>query len=315
MAHLRTVVFAYHTFGVIGLEALVRQGVRPVMVFTHPDDPGENRWFASVAEWCKAHGMEFDVSTDIRTEPAIHKLLRLRPEIIFSFYYRHILPAVVLEMVAGRAYNLHGSLLPLYRGRCPVNWAIINGEIETGITLHRMLPKPDSGPIVAQRKLPILFEDTALNVYERMFPAAEALLDDVLPAVLIGGADGCPQDETRATCFPGRKPSDGLIDCRLSARHCYNLVRAVTEPYPGAFIWLDTETRLTIWKAVPQNCILQGSPGSLVFDEDDCLLLCGENSALKLVDVQIGMLRAKNCQTSANLARNLNCKIIKNKKV
>ena len=142
------------------------------------------------------------------------------------------------ELIAasGRlAVNLHGSLLPRFRGAAPVNWAILHGERHTGATLHYMTAKPDAGDIVAQQAVPILPDDTALEVFRKMTVAAEIALDAVLPALIAGTAPRIPQDLAQGSYFSGRKPEDGRIDWSQSAQQIHNLVRAVAPPYPGAF--------------------------------------------------------------------------------
>ena len=169
---------------------------------------------------------------------------------MFSFYFRQILKPALLAIPSRGALNLHGSLLPRYRGRCPVNWVLVHGETETGVTLHYMEPTPDTGDIVAQRRVPITDDDTALTLNRKLGEAARELLRVTFPALLAGTAPRMPQDHTRATTFGGRRPEDGRLAWRRPARELYNLVRAVTHPYPGAFTtWAGT--KLLVWKARP----------------------------------------------------------------
>jgi methionyl-tRNA formyltransferase len=129
---------------------------------------------------------------------------------------------------------MHGSLLPKYRGRVPVNWAIIHGETETGATLHYMTEKPDNGDIIAQQAVPILPNDTALQVFQKVTVAAEMALNACLPDLLAGRAKAVAQDLSKGGYFGGRKAEDGVIDWSQSAQAIHNLVRAVAPPYPGA---------------------------------------------------------------------------------
>ncbi len=129
---------------------------------------------------------------------------------------------------------MHGSLLPRYRGRAPVNWAVLHGERETGATLHYMTEKPDAGDIVAQTRVPILPDDTAREVFDKVTVAAEITLDGVLPALVAGTAPRRPQDLASGSYFGGRRPEDGIIDWSRDAASIHNLVRAVAPPYPGA---------------------------------------------------------------------------------
>jgi methionyl-tRNA formyltransferase len=161
------------------------------------------------------------------------------PEWIFSFYYRHMLSPTLLAIPARGAFNLHGSLLPRYRGRVPVNWAVLHGERETGMSLHRMVEKPDAGPLVAQERVSILPNDTAHAVFQKLICAGESLLLDAIPRMLSGEHVETPLDLSAGSYFGGRRPEDGRIDWGQSAWEVHNLIRAVAPPYPGAFSDLD----------------------------------------------------------------------------
>ena len=133
------------------------------------------------------------------------------------------------------ALNMHGSLLPKYRGRAPVNWAVIKGELETGATLHYMVAKPDAGDIVDSQSVPILPDDTAVDVFHKVTGAAQSVLARSLPRLIDGTAPRLAQNQAQATYFGGRKPENGRIDWSRSAAEIHNLVRGVAPPYPGAF--------------------------------------------------------------------------------
>jgi methionyl-tRNA formyltransferase len=231
----RAVVFAYHNVGVRCLQTLLARGVDVALVVTHEDNPNETIWFASVAAVAAEQGIPVITPADPKS-PELHEAVRrAKPEFIFSFYYRHMLPADLLALALRGAYNMHGSLLPKYRGRVPVNWAVLNGETETGATLHEMAVKPDAGAIVGQTSVPILPDDTAYQVFKKVTVAAEQTLWRVLPALLAGEAPHLPNDLAAGSYFGGRKPEDGRIDWSQPAQQVYNLIRAVAPPYPGAF--------------------------------------------------------------------------------
>lgn len=231
----RAVVFAYHNVGVRCLRVLLARGVDVALVVTHEDNPAERIWFGSVAQVAAEHGIETITPLDPASPALRDAVAAARPDFIFSFYYRHMLPAAVLALAPRGAYNMHGSLLPKYRGRVPTNWAVLNGETETGATLHEMAAKPDAGAIVAQTSVPILPDDTAQEVFDKVTVAAEQTLWRVLPALLAGEAPHLPNDLARGSYFGGRKPEDGRIDWSQPAQQVYNLIRAVAPPYPGAF--------------------------------------------------------------------------------
>jgi methionyl-tRNA formyltransferase len=254
---VRAVVFAYHNMGIVGLRALLDNGFDVPMVITHEDDPGENRWFGSVAEFCRARRLPVFCPPDVNTAPWPGMIREASPDLLFSFYYRSMLRKEVLDTPRVGALNLHGSLLPKYRGRAPVNWALVKGETETGVTLHFMTEKPDAGDIVGQEAVPIAFEDTALTLFGKMEGAASRLLDGLLPRIAREDIPRRPNDIAQGSYFGGRRREDGRIDWSRPAVEVYNLVRAVTRPYPGAFTELEGDP-LTVWWAVP----LPASPGS-----------------------------------------------------
>lgn len=236
------VVFAYHNVGVRCLKVLLARGVQVALVVTHEDNPAETIWFESVAELCREQRIPYITPADPKAPELLARVQAAQPDFIFSFYYRHMLPAALLATAARGAYNMHGSLLPKYRGRVPINWAVLHGEIETGATLHEMAAKPDAGTIVAQSAVPILPDDTAYEVFGKVAVAAEQALWNVLPALLAGHPPQLPNILAHGSYFGGRKPEDGRIDWKQPAQAIYNLHRAVAPPYPGAFTELAGQT-------------------------------------------------------------------------
>jgi UDP-4-amino-4-deoxy-L-arabinose formyltransferase/UDP-glucuronic acid dehydrogenase (UDP-4-keto-hexauronic acid decarboxylating) len=235
---MRAVVLAYHNIGCRGIEALLNHGFEIAAVFTHPDDPNENTFFDSVAELAARKDLRVFAPENINHQLWVNKIAALKPDILFSFYYRHLVKPEILQIPRAGCFNLHGSLLPAYRGRCPVNWVLINDESETGVTLHQMTPRPDDGDIVAQQKVAIDDDDTAFTLHQKCALAASELLDGILPGIRNGTAPRIPQDQSKASYFGGRQPADGEIHWEQAARRVRNLVRAVTRPYPGAFSFI-----------------------------------------------------------------------------
>jgi methionyl-tRNA formyltransferase len=230
----RAVVFAYHDVGVRCLEVLIAQGVEVKLVVTHEDDPREEIWFGSVAAAAAGHGIPVIAPRDPNVPEVVGRVAACHPDFLFSFYYRLMLKPPLLSLPSRGALNMHGSLLPKYRGRAPVNWAILNGETETGATLHYMTEKPDDGDIVAQTAVAILPDETAREVFDKVTDAAGRTLSAALPALLAGTAPRIRQDSARKSYYGGRKPEDGIIDWTRDAASIHNLVRAVAPPYPGA---------------------------------------------------------------------------------
>jgi methionyl-tRNA formyltransferase len=230
---VRAVVFGYREVGHRCLAALLDGGVDVRAVFTNRDDPREHRWFDSVAELAVSRGIAV-ITDDPNTPPMLARLREIAPDYIFSFYYRALLSEAVLATARQGALNLHGSLLPKYRGRAPANWAILNGETETGATLHYMERRADAGPIIDQQAVPIDINDTALIVSWKIAEAAVRVLTRSLPLLEKGAPVGRPQDLSQGGYFGGRKPEDGKIDWSKPALQIHNLIRAVAPPFPGA---------------------------------------------------------------------------------
>ena len=281
----KTLVFAYHDIGCAGIEALLAAGYQIDAVFTHADDARENRFFGSVAQLCAQRGIPVHAPEDVNHPLWIARIRELQPQFIFSFYYRHLLGEELLACARRGAFNLHGSLLPRYRGRAPANWVLVNGESETGVTLHRMVKRADAGAIIAQQRVAIDAEDTALSLHGKLREAAGELLERLLPAMLEGDFVEREQDESQASYFGRRTPADGLLDWRRPAGELHNLVRAVTQPYPGAFAPVG-ERKLIVWqsKVVPGN---QGRPAGAVLGVEPLRIACGEDS-LEIVAGQQG---------------------------
>ena len=273
------VVFAYHNVGVRCLKVLLARGIEVGLVVTHQDNPAETIWFDSVAALCQEQGIPFVTPDDPGAPDLFAKVQAAQPDFIFSFYYRHMLPAALLALAKNGAYNMHGSLLPKYRGRVPVNWAVLHGETETGATLHEMAAKPDAGAIVAQTSVPILPDDTAYEVFGKLTVAAEQTLWRVLPAMLKGEAPKLPNDVGKGSYFGGRKPEDGRIDWSQPAQAVYNLHRAVAPPYPGAWTTIGGRT-FVIGKARLSSQPLPDLPPGLAVVDNQMFGVCSDGRAL-----------------------------------
>jgi methionyl-tRNA formyltransferase len=265
------------------------QGANVVTVVTHRDDPGETIWFGSVAELAAARQIPVHTPDDPNAAAFVEAIRRLRPDLVFSLYYRRLLSPAILAIPTLGAINLHGSLLPKYRGRAPLNWVLVHGETSTGVTLHYMDTRADHGDIIAQRVVPIGVEDTALSLSRRLTAAARSLLAETYPLILAGRAPGVPQDDAVATTFGRRTPADGLIDWSRSAWEIYNLIRAVTRPFPGAFtFWASRQVFL--WSARPPRGRSSHAPAGTV-------LGVGEGGALE-VATGVGVLEVLQIQSS-----------------
>jgi methionyl-tRNA formyltransferase len=279
------VVFAYHDVGVRCLEALLSGGVQVPLVVTVPDDPGETRWFASVAATAADYGLPLVAPADAHAPELERQVAALRPDFLFSFYYRSLLGPALLRAARRAALNMHGSLLPKYRGRAPVNWAILNGERESGATLHYMVAQADAGEIVDQMSVPILENDDARTVMGKVTVAAESILVRSLPGLIAGTAPRRAQRLEAGQYFGRRRPEDGRIEWSWPARRIHDLVRAVAPPFPGAFAavgggrWEIHRTRLSDRSAPASGAWLFSADGELY-------AACGGGGVLRLLEAR-----------------------------
>jgi methionyl-tRNA formyltransferase len=283
-------VFAYHDVGARCLRVLLEHGVDVPLVATHHDDPGENVFFESVAKVARERRLEVEAPDDPNAPEFLKHVQAIAPDFIFSFYYRRMLSPALIAAARRGAYNMHGSLLPRYRGRSPVNWAILRGERETGATLHEMIAKPDAGGIVGQVAVSIGENDLAIDVFRRVTDAAESVLRHALPALLDGSARAVPQDLASGSYFGGRRPEDGRIDWNRPAREIHDLVRAVAPPYPGAFATLQgrpTRILQTWWGELPAGLPAQGEPGETASVAGRTFVRCGDGRWLEVLRMEI----------------------------
>jgi methionyl-tRNA formyltransferase len=283
---LRAVVFAYHDVGVNCLKALLNAGIQIDLVITHQDDPNENVWFGSVAKLCQGKNIPYITPNANELSDLSEKIKALAPDYIFSFYYRHMIPAQILACAKIAALNMHGSLLPKFRGRAPVNWAILHGETETGATLHVMEAKPDAGDIVGQFAVSIGPEETATDVFGKVSGAAVEVINRVLPELIQGKVPRKPNELQKGSYFGGRKPADGQIHWNQTASQVHNLVRAVAPPYPGAFTEHDGKTMIVAKTSLkgpfPANLNL-GATGIQVVD-NRVFGICGDRQVVEVLE-------------------------------
>jgi methionyl-tRNA formyltransferase len=275
----RAVVFGYGDVGVRCLAVLLEAGLELPLVVTHRDDPAENRWYASVADFARKRGLSVLEDPDVSTLEK--KIGGVRPDFIFSFYYRKMLPLALLKMARRGAFNMHGSLLPKYRGRAPLNWAIVKGETETGATLHEMVEKPDAGRIVDQQAIPIGPDETAVEVFAKLTDAAVTVLKKNIQNLVAGKATLKPNDLSKGSYYGRRTPGDGRIDWSRSAAEIHNLVRAVAPPFPGAF----TE-KMRIFRTALTSKTNPEKPLGPYQDGGEWFAACGDGKVLRLLEIE-----------------------------
>lgn len=270
----KIIVFAYSNLGHACLKFLLERKENVVCVYTHEDKAGEKLWFPSVAKLAQAHSIPVRTAENLLADTELNYLKSTAPDLMFSFYYRNMIPVSVLNIPRLGAFNMHGSFLPKYRGRAPINWVVLNGETQTGATLHVMVNKPDAGDIIDQESVNIGLDDTAAEVQSRVTRAAVNVIARQIDNLKAGKAPRIPQDETQASYFGRRCAEDGKIDWKWPALRIHNLVRAVTHPFPGAFGNLYGE-KTWVWKT-------RLNPSS----EDGLIVTCGNGERLEILVLQ-----------------------------
>ena len=283
---MSVILLGYHNMGCRALKVLTELGIEVPAVFTHKDSSNENVWFDSLADFARASGISCYFPEDVNQKEWVDLIRSLEPDIILSCYFRQMIKQEILDAPRIAAVNLHGSLLPKYRGRCPVNWQLVFGEKKSGVTLHHMVLKADAGDIVGQKAVDVDERDTALSLFKKLEDAAEEVLREYIPKLLDGTAPRIKQDHSQATYFGGRRPEDGKIQWNWDAQRIYNLVRAVTWPYPGAFAMLG-DKKIYIWDAEPLperdlNCLA----GTVMQDGKDIFVQTG-GGCLRIISASL----------------------------
>ena len=284
-APIRALVFAYHNVGVGCIKALLDAGIQIELVVTHADDPHENIWFGSVAALCQERGIPYVQPEASGLLALLPRFQKIAPDYIFSFYYRYMIASEILATAGIAALNMHGSLLPKYRGRAPVNWAILHGETETGASLHIMEAKPDAGDIVGQVAVPIGPDEDATAVFAKVSNAAIEVMQVALPELLQGRVPRAPNVLANGSYFGGRKPEDGRIQWSQDALQVHNLIRAVAPPYPGAFTdWQGSQMVIAKSKLNPllPSSVDLSRPGIQVVD-NRVFGICGNRQAIEIM--------------------------------
>jgi methionyl-tRNA formyltransferase len=243
------VFFGYGPLALAGLDALAEADAKPSAVVV----PGNRAGAGVDAVRLRAARDRIPVLIQpprATVGPLVAELHRLATDVILVWSYSMRLPAEVLAVPRRGAVNVHSGLLPEYRGGHVIQWALINGEPETGVTLHYMDADIDTGPVIGQRRFPIGEDDDAVSVREKLKASGGALLKHWWPRIADGTAPRTPQDESRARRWPMRRPEEGLIDLSRSAASICRLVRALRANDPGAYLEVGGH-RMSIKRAVP----------------------------------------------------------------
>jgi methionyl-tRNA formyltransferase len=260
MSGPRILFFGYSEVGYECLSLLLERGDNVVGLITHEDNPNEKIWFKTPAVAAREKGIPVFTPESVNTPEWRERIAALAPDLILSVYYRHMIGTKILGLPRLGAWNIHGSLLPRYRGRAPINWAVLHGESRIGMTLHRMVKSADAGAMVDQEGVEIGPRDTAEQAFRKVLPCARRVLARQIGPLLAGSVRETPQNEAESTYFGGRKPEDGRIRWTQSSLEIFNLIRAVTDPYPGAFTDA-VGARLMVWWGEPDSPATQGRQG------------------------------------------------------
>jgi methionyl-tRNA formyltransferase len=229
------VVCAFSPVGTAALEGLLEAGIEVQALYTYPQAADEG-WFTPPATLAAARGIPVRMAARFDSDDVFEEIRRDAPDLLLSFYFREMIQARVLELPRLGAYNLHGSLLPKYRGRAPINWALVKGERETGVTLHEMTPKPDAGVLLGQSAIPIDWDETAFSLTMKAAQAGRTLVRETVPKIVAGTAQRIDQKTLGpSTYFGGRKPADSRLDLGMTVQKAFNQIRAVADPWPNAF--------------------------------------------------------------------------------
>lgn len=276
------------------LETLLHMKAAVVGVFTLRPDLAEA--VSGAVPWediASAHGIPLHFVRNINDPEPVATLKVLAPDLVFCVGWTQLLRREILRLPRLGSVGFHASRLPLYRGRAPVNWAIIHGEKETGNTMMLLDEGVDTGDILAQRRFPIADDDTCATIYDKVSRSEDEMIREVLPMIREGRMPRTPQDHAAATVMPRRRPEDGVIDWKKTTKQLHDWVRALTHPYPGAFTFVGG-VRLFVWRARPwRPASLRSSPagtlsGWLRLEGDPPRLLCSTaDGDLQLIEVQV----------------------------
>jgi len=295
-------------FAVPSLARIIGDGHQVAAVFTQPDKPaGRGRVLHAppVKSFALEHAIPVHQPSKIKTNEGVREIFAsISADACVVAAYGKILPAWMLAIPPLGCINVHASLLPRYRGAAPINWAIANGERETGVTIMQMDAGMDSGPMLVKRATEIGVDETAPELAERLAQLGAELLSEALPRIERGEIEPIPQDHSEASYAPMLKREDGLIDWRMTAREIANRVRAF-QPWPGSYTEFRKK-RLTIWRAREENTTSTESaePGTvLAIDETGIVIACEGSTALRIEEVQIEGKRRVTGREFANGAR------------
>jgi methionyl-tRNA formyltransferase len=276
---MRVVFLGNHTVGVRALQA-ISESAEVAGVIAHPPDPEDGVRYESVGSFAQRNGWNW-IRGKAKTHEVHSFIEKAKPDLLWITDFRYLLPPEITALTPLGAVNLHPSLLPQYRGRASINWAIINGERTLGLTAHFIDEGMDAGDIIEQVSYDIGDDQDVGDCFDILYPLYASITRKVLAYFESGRVPRRAQDHSRSTSFPRRRPEDGLIDWTQSARSISNLIRAVALPYPGAFTTLNGQS-VTIWKArIASETAWTCEPGRVIAEHElGPLVQCGQGTLL-----------------------------------
>ena len=284
---MRIVFFGTPDFAVPCLEALIRAGHEIAAVVTQPDKPagrGGKTAEPPVKKLAREHGLAVLQPASVRKPPFAPELAKLAPEIAVVVAYGKILPPELLAVPRRGCVNVHGSLLPRWRGAAPIQWAVLAGDRTSGVTTMQMDEGMDTGDVLLAREVPIARDETAGSLFEKLAPVGAELLVETLRALESGKVAPRPQDGSQATHARMLEKDDGRVDWTKSAIELERHVRGMT-PWPGAFTSAAGKL-LKVHRVEMGDAVNGGEPGSVIGKDGDDLIVQTGEGRLRLVDVQ-----------------------------
>jgi methionyl-tRNA formyltransferase len=287
---MRIVFMGTPSFAVASLEALVRAGHQVAGVFSQPDKPvgrHQNKLQPTpVKECAQAHGIPVYQPEKLRDGTALALLRELDPELIVAAAYGRILPDDILALPPKGCINVHSSLLPKYRGSAPINWAILNGDRETGVTIQKMVRDLDAGDIILQRATPIGADENAAALYDRLALMGGELLTQAVAQIEAGIAACTPQDHAQATQAPMLSKALSPVDWTRSAQAIHNQIRGLY-PWPAAATDILTGEPVKLWAARTAETPAAARPGTIISAGREGIdVACGDGRALRILELQ-----------------------------
>jgi len=285
---MRIALFAKHRVGLESVRALARRGDKVALVVAMRSQ-ADTDWYRELESLCGGEGIEFLPVRRIRDADSVTHLERVRPDVVFSVFFTQIVPASVLSIPPRGIVNFHPSLLPGYRGPHPVNWAIIRGETETGLTAHYMTQEVDGGDIIAQWRVPIAFEDDLATVAARIHRLVPEAVLEVAERFRSGRVEAVPQDQAQASYFPRRTEEDDVIDWAATSVQVHNLVRGLVHPLPGA-ISFQAGRRVVFRRARPASGPFDpaAEPGAILGIDEAGMRVRTGDGAVRVDRIDIG---------------------------